>query len=295
MTHNFNNYPTTNSETKKVAVFNDISGFGKCSLTAAIAVLSVMGIQPCPIPTAVLTNQTEFNHYYCADMTEHIGHYADIWKKNNEDFDGIYSGYVDNQEQIDIISDFITKFKKSYTKILVDPVMGDNGSTYPSYTAKACEKMRKLAKKADLITPNLTELCILSDINYNDLKAKETDSNYFEVIAKTAHNLIAHQNQSIVVTGILKDSYIYNAVFSKTENIFIKSEKYGNSFSGTGDLFASVLCGYLINNMDIVSGVDKASKFIETAIKDTIKSPFDRNHGINFEKYLYTLATGGNN
>lgn len=277
---------------KKVAVINDLSGFGKCSLTAAIAVLSVMGVQTCPIPTAVLTNQTGFGHYHCADMTEHIHCYADIWKKNNENFDGIYSGYVANKQQVDIIADFIKTFRKSNTKVLVDPVMGDNGQMYSTYTTDTCRKMCELAKTADLITPNLTELCIIAGIDYEELTAKSSESSYFEVLTEIAHKAIAHQEQNIVVTGILKDSFIYNAVFSKTKNTFIKSETYGYSFSGTGDLFASVLCGCMLNDIDIITGIDKASKFIAASIKDTIKTPFDRNYGINFEKYLYTLAKG---
>lgn len=279
--------------TKKVAIINDLSGFGKCSLTVAIPVLSVMGIQPCPVPTAVLTNQTGFEHYHCVDMTEHIKHYADIWKKNNEIFDGIYSGYVANKQQVDIIADFIKTFRKSNTKVLVDPVMGDNGQIYTTYTKDTCKKMCELAKTADTITPNLTELCIIAGTDYNELTKKATDSNYFEKLSEIAQTVIAHQEQNIVVTGILKDSYIYNAVFSKKESTFIKSEAYGYSFSGTGDLFASILCGYMVNDIDIISAVDKASNFIATSIKDTIQNPFDRNYGIDFEKYLYTLSERG--
>ncbi len=275
---------------KKVAVINDLSGFGKCSLTAAIPVLSVMGIQPCPVPTAVLTNQTGFAHYHCVDMTEHIRNYADIWQKNNESFDGIYSGYVANNRQVDIIADFIKTFRKSNTKVLVDPVMGDNGQMYTTYTTDTCKKMCELAKTADIITPNLTELCIIAGMDYNELTEKATDSNYFEMLSDIAQKVIAHREQNIVVTGILKDSYIYNAVFSKTENTFVKSEAYGYSFSGTGDLFASILCGCMLNDIDIITAVDKASKFIATSIKDTIQNPFDRNYGIDFEKHLYTLA-----
>lgn len=280
--------------TKKVAVINDLSGFGKCSLTAAIPVLSVMGIQPCPVPTAVLTNQTGFKHYHCVDMTEHIHNYAEMWKKNNENFDGIYSGYVANNRQVDIISDFIKTFRKPGTKVLVDPVMGDNGQMYCTYTTDTCKKMCELAKTADIITPNLTELCILSGADYNELTSKSTDNNYFEILSSLAQKVIAHQEQNIVVTGILKDNYIYNAVFSKSKSTFVKSEVYGYSFSGTGDLFASILCGCTLNNIDIISAVEKASRFISTTIKHTIQNPFDRNYGIDFEKYLYTLPEGGN-
>ena len=107
---------------KKAAVINDLSGFGKCSLTATIAVLSVMGVQPCPMPTAVLTNQTGYKNHYCIDLTDELCHYKEMWSLNNESFDGIYSGYIADKKQVDIIFDFINTFRKSSTIVLVDPV-----------------------------------------------------------------------------------------------------------------------------------------------------------------------------
>lgn len=275
--------------TKKVAVINDLSGFGKCSLTASIAVLSVMGVQPCPMPTAVLTNQTGFKNHYCIDLTDELHHYSEMWSANDESFDGIYSGYVASEKQVDIISDFINKFRLSHTIVFVDPVMGDNGTLYSAYDKITCRKVCDLAKNADIITPNLTELCIISDTDYNMLTAKADDNNYLEIITDIARKAIAHQSQQITVTGIKADGFIYNGVISKSDSYFAKSQQHGDSFSGTGDIFASIVCASVINGTKLVDAAQKATEFLETVIADTVQEPYDRNYGVNFEKFLYKL------
>lgn len=274
---------------KKVAVINDLSGFGKCSLTAAIAVLSVMGVQPCPMPTAVLTNQTGYKNFHSIDLTEELPHYSEMWSANDKSFDGIYSGYVAGKEQIDIISDFIRKFRLSYTKVFVDPVMGDNGRLYSAYSSETCRKVCELAKIADIITPNLTELCILADTDYDRLTSFCNDKNYLEMIADTAKKAISHENQKIAVTGIKKGLFLYNGVFSKNSGHFERAVQYGDSFSGTGDIFASILCASIINGEELETAVAKATGFLEEVIADTIKEPYERNDGVNFEKFLYKL------
>lgn len=279
---------------KKVAVINDLSGFGKCSLTAAISVLSVMGIEPCPMPTAVLTNQTGYKNFHSVDMTDAMPNYAEMWQMLGKNFDAIYSGFVSSERQIDIISDFIDKFRKSDTLVLVDPVMGDNGSSYATYTKSICEKMCSLAKSADIITPNLTELCIITDTNYEYLTSFENCDLYLEKITDIAMSHLKNTGQQIVVTGISTDNNLYNGVFSDGKQpAFISTEKYGNGFSGTGDIMASVVCGSLLNGLDLVQAVKKASSFIEKSVIDTIQSSYDRNDGINYEKYLHTLADIG--
>lgn len=274
---------------KKVAVINDLSGFGKCSLTAAIAVLSVMGVQPCPMPTAVLTNQTGYKNFHSIDLTEELPHYSEMWSANDKSFDGIYSGYVAGKEQIDIISDFIRKFRLSHTKVFVDPVMGDNGRLYSAYSSETCRKVCELAKIADIITPNLTELCILADTDYDRLTSFCNDKNYLEMIADTAKKAISHENQKIAVTGIKKGLFLYNGIFSKNSGHFERAVQYGDSFSGTGDIFASILCASIINGEELETAVAKATGFLEEVIADTIKEPYERNDGVNFEKFLYKL------
>ena len=133
---------------KKIAVLNDLSGLGKCSLTAAIPVISVMGIQACPLPTAVLSCQTGFPSYYCDDYTDRMDKIMDEWKKLDFQPDGIYTGFLADAAQADKVLSFIALFGGENVKILVDPVMGDDGEEYPIYTEELCEKMRFLAKKS---------------------------------------------------------------------------------------------------------------------------------------------------
>lgn len=274
---------------KKVALINDLSGFGKCSLTASIAILSVLGVQPCPMPTAVLTNQTGYKEHYCIDLSDELCHYKDMWTKNRVEFDGIYSGYVANRKQIDIIYDFINTFRKNDNIVIVDPVMGDGGRTYSAYTSATCRKMCELAKCADIITPNLTELCILTDTDYSSLVSSSDESSYLDKISCIARKAISHKDQQIIVTGIKKGDYVYNGVISENDVFYSKSKCCGGSFSGTGDIFASIICASVVNGVSINCAVQKAADFLEEAIADTVKEPYDRNDGINFEKFLHKL------
>lgn len=274
---------------KKAAVINDLSGFGKCSLTATIAVLSVMGVQPCPMPTAVLTNQTGYKNHYCIDLTDELCHYKEMWSLNNESFDGIYSGYIADKKQVDIILDFINTFRKSNTIVLVDPVMGDNGRLYSAFSNETCKKVCSLARSADIITPNLTELCILTDTDFEELNSHCESDDFLERISDVAKGAFSHSEQKIVVTGIKKGNCLYNGVFTKQDCSFVKAECHGGSFSGTGDIFASIVFASVVNGESLVSAVSKAVSFIEKATADTAKEPYDRNDGINFEKFLYQL------
>lgn len=274
---------------KKAAVINDLSGFGKCSLTATIAVLSVMGVQPCPMPTAVLTNQTGYKNHYCIDLTDELCHYKEMWSLNNESFDGIYSGYIADKKQVDIIFDFINTFRKSNTVVLVDPVMGDNGRLYSAFSNETCKKVCSLARSADIITPNLTELCILTDTDFEELNSHCESDDFLDRISDVAKGAFSHSEQKIVVTGIKKGNCLYNGVFTKQDCDFVKAECHGGSFSGTGDIFASIVFASVVNGESLVSGVRKAVSFIEKATADTAKEPYDRNDGINFEKFLYQL------
>ena len=154
---------------KKVAVLNDLSGFGKCSLTAAIPVLSALGVQCCPLPSAVLTNQTGYEHFRSTDLTGMIPDYTKTWQENGASFDGIYSGYMTGRRQIEHFSDFLDIFYKTDTFLLVDPVMGDDGHTYGMYSKDLLDGMKELSKRADVITPNLTEACLLCDYDIDDV------------------------------------------------------------------------------------------------------------------------------
>lgn len=279
---------------KKAAVINDLSGFGKCSLSAATAVLSVCGIQPCAVPTAIFTNQTGYPKYRCVDFTEHLGAYTEIWKNDHVRFDGIYSGYIANEAQIDFIIDFIHTFKTKDTLVLVDPVMGDNGKIYKSYNSEMCRKMGSLVKKADMITPNLTELCILSNKDH-DMISRLPIRERIKAIKEMANRLIQQGCRAVVVTGIINGKYVYNYLFSENEELVSRSRYYNVSFSGTGDLFASAFFAKLLCGDNCENALKSAACFIERSVADTITyQSFDPNDGVEFEKNLIYLVKGDN-
>ena len=128
---------------KKIAVINDISGFGKCSLTVSLPIISALGIECNPIPTAILSNQTGYDDFYSVDFTENMTPYIDIWKKQNVHFDAILTGYLASEKQVDVILDFIENFKDENTLVFVDPVMADDGVMYDTYDENLCEKVKK--------------------------------------------------------------------------------------------------------------------------------------------------------
>lgn len=277
---------------KKVAVINDISGFGRCSLTATIPVISAMGHECCPLPTAVLSNQTGYGNYYCDDFTDKMAHFTEYWKNISPRFDGIFSGFVVNEKQIGFIADFIDLFSDNDTVILVDPVMGDDGKLYSSYNMQMCEKLKNLVKKASVITPNLTELCILADENYEEIRKLSTVE-IFERIQRISQNLTSEKLKTVITTGIPitqnGEEYIATAVMCPDGFDTVTSKKIGGSFSGTGDLFASVIVSSLISGLTPLSAVIKATDFISKGIAQTVTHSHDRNDGIDFQKYLKTL------
>ena len=201
---------------KKAAVIHDLSGFGKCSLTAAIPVLSALGVQCCPVATAVLTGQTGYPCYHCTDLTAMLPDYIDAWGKNNAHFDAIYSGFLTGAEQISQVLDFIRQFREEHTLLLVDPVMGDDGNAYPFFTPGLLNGMKELTLEADVITPNLTEACLLADIPENALLHCRTNTDLLKLAEDVALRLQkkASHPQDVVITGVKcrdeKHPVIYN-------------------------------------------------------------------------------------
>lgn len=286
---------------KKVAVLNDLSGFGKCSLTAAIPVLSALGVQCCPLPSAVLTNQTGYEHFRSTDLTGMIPDYTNTWQENGASFDGIYSGYMTGRRQIEHFSDFLDIFYKTDTFLLVDPVMGDDGHTYGMYSKDLLDGMKELSKRADVITPNLTEACLLCDYDIDDIFSDTRKEILLPKAAEIAQRLrvLSGKDQDVIVTGIKckndKSPFIYNLIVTNSGTFTNRSHFFDRSFSGTGDLFASVVCGCRINGMTTQDAVELASSFIYHSIADTMNDDVPPNDGVNFEKFLIELIKGGTN
>lgn len=280
---------------KKIALINDLSGFGKCSLTAAIPVISVLGVQACPLPTAVLTGQTGFGTYYCDDYTDKMNHFTEQWSLMNESFDGIYSGFLASTEQIEKVNEFLDCFQTEDNLFLADPVMGDHGVRFPMFNHQFLQAMRELTLRADVLTPNLTELCLLTDSDYTALTAHSQETDYLQQIQHICQGLLtkARRPQTIIVTGILRErddqTYITNLAVSAHTCFPVETLYTGTSFSGTGDLFASTICGCLVKGLSLHEAMEKAAYFLQNAIEDATRENIPGNHGVPFEKYLGRL------
>lgn len=267
---------------KKIAVINDLSGFGKCSLTVSLPIISALGLECNPIPTAILSNQTGYDDFYSVDFTSHLTPYIDVWKKQNASFDAILTGYLASEKQVDIILDFIDHFGKN-SLTFVDPVMADDGVLYDTYNEALCEKVKLLTKKANIITPNLTELCILCGADYNEIIKNP------EYIGELASSLLSETTKTVIVTGIKSDTEISNLIVEKSGSSIVYSELLGGSYSGTGDIFSSVVCGGITKGMSVFDAVTLATDFIYCSIINThTKLDYEPN-GVNFQKKLEML------
>lgn len=277
---------------KKIAVINDLSGFGKCSLTAAIPVISSFGIQCCPLTTAVLSNQTGYESYACRDLTDDLPEFINEWKKLGASFNGILTGFISNSRQGQIIADFIDTFKNEGTTVVVDPVMADDGCVYDCYDEKSVEAIKSLVYKADIITPNLTELCILTDENYGEIILLEKEQ-LIQKIKNMCLSLNEKHRLKIVASGIKSSGKIANAVFDGGSFEIIETSAFNGSFSGTGDILSSFITAGCVSGMGLAQAVRSAVDFIHKSIDDTVKDSDGKYNvcdGVNFEKFLYTLG-----
>ncbi|MFF2178032.1 pyridoxamine kinase [Lysinibacillus sp. NPDC058147] len=280
---------------KKVAVIQDMSSFGKCSLTAAMPVLSVMGVQAVPLPTAILTAQTGYSSFYCEDLTSKMDYFVDEWSKLGATFDGIHTGFVTGKEQIDNIFRFLNVFHSSETTLLVDPVMGDLGEVYKMYTGELLDRMKALAKCADIITPNVTECCLLTGLSYEKLQSYQDDSDYLQALEEAGHQLQQATGANVIITGLnpppadANKRYVGNMYVDADRSFSSIREYNGESYSGTGDLFASVIMGGMMRGQDLVESMKLAESFLAASIEATSKEQIPREAGVNFEKFLRML------
>lgn len=268
---------------KNCAVINDLSGFGRCALNVTIPVMSAIGVRVLPAPTAILSNHTGFSDYYFSDLTGGMESYFSAWEKLDLSFDSIYTGFLGSEEQVDIISEFIKKNRRDDTRLFVDPVMGDDGALYPTYTDGLVRRMRNLVHDADIITPNLTEACFLADCDYSEME-KATDEKLFDL----ALHLTQLGAGCAVITGIYRDERVSNIICdSLTGEISLLSSKcVAGQFCGTGDLFASIVFGYVLKGENVKRAVKRASDFICRAAKLSGKLGVSKTDGIAFEPIL---------
>ena len=233
---------------KKIAIINDIAGFGRCAMTVLLPIISYMGVQGCPLPTSIFSSNTAFPHFFMDDYTERMEAYIENWGKIGLSFDGIATGYLGSVRQIDIVRQFIRDFSEEGTLVIVDPVMGDHGRLYSAYTVELCTELRKLVELADIITPNLTEACHLLEIPYKGSGWKRKE------LFAMAEQLSKMGPSHVVITGIPQGEYIANYVYVKEAQEepaarLTRIHKAGAERCGTGDVFAAVVAADAVNGV----------------------------------------------
>ena len=274
---------------KKIAVINDLSGYGRCSLTVAIPVLSAMGHQCCPIPTAILSNHTEFPVYFFDDYTEKMTTYTDKWKELGLSFDAIATGFLGSEAQIGIVMEIVQKLKAEKTFVVVDPVMGDGGEIYATYTPELCEAMGTLVDGADVLMPNLTEASMLTGRTYPGQNIDNAEVNGI------IDALLALGAKNVVLKGVdRQDGIIRNYVASATSGASGKQEiahdKLPFMTHGTGDAFASALCGAVMAGRPLAESAHIAGEFVRHAMESTQFQPNHTERGVSFELNLDELT-----
>lgn len=273
---------------KKVMAIHDLSGFGRASLTNIIPVLSTMGMQVCPLPTALLsTHSGGFTDYTFTDLTEQMVASTQHWKALGLSFDCIYSGFLGSPKQTEIVEGIIEDFRSSETLVVVDPVMGDDGMIYKSISDQMLYKMKELIKTADIITPNFTEACMLLDAPYN-LRINETE------IKDMLKRLAEKNNGIVVITSTPHESnekLICTTAYDKRSNHFWRTYilKEPHSYPGTGDIFASVLLGSILQGDSLPMAMDRATQFISQCIKSSQSYDYPEKYGVLLERELHLL------
>ena len=285
--------------TKKIAVINDLSGFGRCSLTAAISVIASMGVQPCPLPTAILSGQTGYPSYFYDDYTDKMDEFRREWKKMGVSFDGIYTGFMSDGRQIEKVFDFLDTFYRKKTFLLTDPIMGDGGRRFGMCTPEFLGMMKELTARADIITPNLTELCLLTDTDFRMIELMTDEKHLLTIVEQMARNVMDRGTKAVVVTGIrFTDSSdgvqkMGNLAVTRKEKFLSAFPFVGGSYSGTGDLFASVIAGGRARGDKLEKSMETAGRLIGLALEDSVRGKVPRNDGVDYEQYLWMLRKEG--
>lgn len=272
--------------TPRIAAIHDLSCFGRCSLTIALPVLSAMGCQCCPLPTALLSAHTGFPGNTFLDLAAEMGRIAEHWAAMDLQFDAIYSGFLGSADQVDTVARFFDTFKKSDTAVIVDPVMGDHGTAYRTCTPELCRGMRVLAENSDVITPNLTEAALLLDRPYEEIR----QSDAYEVVRR----LSLGGRRSVVLTGYSSEpGQTGTLCFDRDsgESKAVQTPREPQDFSGTGDLFASVLAGGVAKGVPLFQAAQAAADFVRDCIARTLAEGLTEQDGVDFEPLLGQLTS----
>ena len=271
--------------TPRVAAIHDLSCFGRCSLTIALPVLSAMGCQCCPLPTALLSAHTGFTGGSFLDLTEEMQRIADHWARIDIRFDGIYSGFLGSAAQISTVRQFIDRFRGTGL-VVIDPVLGDHGRAYRTCTPELCRGMKSLAEAADVITPNLTEAAILLEQPYEAVQSADP--------AEIVRRLSLEGRRSVVLTGYSAgDGQTGALCFDRADGRIqaVQVQRVPRDFSGTGDLFTSVLTGAMVKGAPLIQAARTAADFVQSCAARTLANGNTDGEGVDFEPLLGMLTS----
>lgn len=279
-------YDRTQEYIPRIGAIHDLCGYGKCSLGVAIPVLSAAGCDVCPVPTALFSSHTKYPIFAMHDTTSFLPEFLDAWKSCPVDLDAVYSGFLGSVEQVDIIKRVWDEYPNALR--IVDPVMGDAGVMYTTYTPELCDAMKSLVAASTLLTPNLTEASILTGIPYEGQHVSKL------TITKILNKLHSMGAQHICLKGILsaeKPSSIFNLISNADgSRTAVESELLPYMLHGTGDLFASGLLACIMAGKTLVESVEFASSLVVESMRVTCKQPDFEMRGVSFETQLWRVA-----
>ena len=267
---------------KRLLTVQDISCVGKCSLTVALPIISALGVEASVLPTAVLSAHTMFQNYTCKDLTDQIQPITNHWKQEHIDFSAIYTGYLASPKQVSLMEKLFDAFKTESNFVFVDPVMADNGVLYAGFDAAFPKQIARLCAKADIIVPNLTEACLLTETAYRE----EYDRAYVEQLMEKVCDL---GSRITILTGVSLEKRKtgvmgYDRVTG--ENFCYSHEKLPISYQGTGDIFSSTCVGAMVRGMSWKEAVCLAADYTAECIRLTILDPSKPWYGVNFEQAI---------
>ena len=271
---------------KRILTIQDISCLGKCSITVALPVISAMGVETTILPTAVLSTHTMFQNFTVKDLTDQLVPITEHWKKEGIHFDAIYTGYLGSDEEIEIVKKIFADFGGEDTLIFVDPVMADHGKLYPALDEAYAKHNASLCGAADIIVPNLTEACFMTDTEYRE----DYDEAYIkDLLAKLA----ALGSKVVVLTGIAfgaGKNGVYGLDTVSGEYFAYENDHIDAAYHGTGDVFSSVSVGGIVRGLSYADAFALAADYTADTIRETLKNPDKPWYGVDFEATIPELV-----
>ena len=271
---------------KRILTIQDISCFGKCSLTVALPLLSAMGIETAILPTAVLSTHTLFKGFTCKDLSDQLVPITDHWKQEGITFDAIYTGYLGTEEEIDTVIRIIEEFRNENTLVIVDPAMGDNGKLYPAFNEHYAKKNADLCAVADIIDPNITEASFMTGLPYREEYSEDYVREMLLALAKIG-------TKTPILTGVSLSEGKTGAMGYDTETktfFSYQNDRVPAAYHGTGDIFSSVLAGAFVLGLDRAEALKIAADYTALTIAETLKNPGNPWYGVDFEATVPSLV-----